>query len=262
MLAAYEGWLAAESLPPVTPWDGVRRAPWDPTQDLALPTTLDGTFTGLDARRPRRGFTRPLPRRRERRVGAERLWPAEGAVQLPLLVVHALGEAHAPALPGARRLPDRPGLRPRRNAPLGNAVHRHVQRPAPELARQRHIVRSGYAGTHLDRGPANRAGHTRPASGRGVPPLPPRPPRALPPLARPRRSAPAATARYGPARGLAADRTAPGRQPSVALDVRRGLDGRVRSGHSRHDRRRRRNRVRVPRHRPRAEHRHRAALAQ
>ena len=47
MLAAYEGWLAAESLPPVTPWDGVRRAPWDPTQDLALPTTLDGTFTGV-----------------------------------------------------------------------------------------------------------------------------------------------------------------------------------------------------------------------
>jgi hypothetical protein len=47
MLAAYEGWLAAESLQPVTPWDGVRRAPWDLTQDLALPITLDGTFTGV-----------------------------------------------------------------------------------------------------------------------------------------------------------------------------------------------------------------------
>jgi hypothetical protein len=47
MLAAYEAWLAAESLPPLTPWDGVRRAPWDTTQDLALPMTLDGTFAGV-----------------------------------------------------------------------------------------------------------------------------------------------------------------------------------------------------------------------
>jgi hypothetical protein len=47
MLARYEAWLAAEVLPPVTPWDGVRRAPWDPSQDLPLPSSLDGTFTGV-----------------------------------------------------------------------------------------------------------------------------------------------------------------------------------------------------------------------
>ena len=47
MLAAYETWLAVEGLPPVTPWDGVRRAPWDPAQDLALTAALDGSFTGV-----------------------------------------------------------------------------------------------------------------------------------------------------------------------------------------------------------------------
>lgn len=49
MLAAYEAWLATEGLPPVTPWNGVRRAPWDPSQDLALPAALDGSFTGITA---------------------------------------------------------------------------------------------------------------------------------------------------------------------------------------------------------------------
>lgn len=47
MLAAYEAWLAAEGLPPVTPWDGTRRAPWDPVQDLPPGTDLDGSFTGI-----------------------------------------------------------------------------------------------------------------------------------------------------------------------------------------------------------------------
>jgi len=47
MLAAYEAWTVAEALPPVTPWDGVRRAPWDATLDLPLPAALDGSFTGV-----------------------------------------------------------------------------------------------------------------------------------------------------------------------------------------------------------------------
>ena len=47
MLVAYEAWLVAEALPPVTSWDGVRRAPWDSAQDLALEPALDGSFTGV-----------------------------------------------------------------------------------------------------------------------------------------------------------------------------------------------------------------------
>lgn len=47
MLPAFEQWLVDEGLPPLTSWDGVRRAPWDPALDLALPASLDGTFTGV-----------------------------------------------------------------------------------------------------------------------------------------------------------------------------------------------------------------------
>lgn len=47
MLATFEQWLVDEELPPLTSWDGVRRAPWDPALDLALPATLDGSFTGV-----------------------------------------------------------------------------------------------------------------------------------------------------------------------------------------------------------------------
>jgi hypothetical protein len=47
MLPALEQWLVDEGLPPLTSWDGVRRAPWDPALDLALPATLDGSFTGV-----------------------------------------------------------------------------------------------------------------------------------------------------------------------------------------------------------------------
>ena len=47
MLAALDAWLASQGLPPVTPWDGVVRAPWDSAQNLPLGSDLDGTFTGI-----------------------------------------------------------------------------------------------------------------------------------------------------------------------------------------------------------------------
>lgn len=47
MLPAFEDWLADQELPPLTSWNGVRRAPWDPALDLALPPSLDGSFTGV-----------------------------------------------------------------------------------------------------------------------------------------------------------------------------------------------------------------------
>jgi hypothetical protein len=47
MLPAYEAWTVAEGLPPVTAWDGTRRAPWDATQDLPPGPDLDGSFTGI-----------------------------------------------------------------------------------------------------------------------------------------------------------------------------------------------------------------------
>ena len=46
MLVTYEAWLAAEGLPPVTSWDGVRRAP-SHDADLPLPAALNGSFTGV-----------------------------------------------------------------------------------------------------------------------------------------------------------------------------------------------------------------------
>jgi len=47
MLAAYETWVAAEGLPPVTPWDGTRVAPWSPASDIPPGPDLDGSFTGI-----------------------------------------------------------------------------------------------------------------------------------------------------------------------------------------------------------------------
>jgi hypothetical protein len=47
MLAAYEAWVAAEGLPPVTPWDGVRPQPWNPALTVALGPDLDGSFIGI-----------------------------------------------------------------------------------------------------------------------------------------------------------------------------------------------------------------------
>jgi hypothetical protein len=47
MLPAYEAWTSAEGLPPVTPWDGTRRAPWDSTEDFPPGPDLDGSFTGI-----------------------------------------------------------------------------------------------------------------------------------------------------------------------------------------------------------------------
>src|SRR5215471_17060624 len=49
MLAAYEAFLAAEQLPPAIAWDGVRRAPWDSSLDLALGSDLNGSFTGISS---------------------------------------------------------------------------------------------------------------------------------------------------------------------------------------------------------------------
>src|SRR5262245_37948384 len=47
LLPAYEAWLGSERLPPVTPWNGVRREPWNPSSDAALGPDLDGSFTGV-----------------------------------------------------------------------------------------------------------------------------------------------------------------------------------------------------------------------
>src|SRR5215210_8440353 len=44
MLPAYESWLASRNLPPVTPWDGSRPAPWSSASDIPVPVGLDGNF--------------------------------------------------------------------------------------------------------------------------------------------------------------------------------------------------------------------------
>lgn len=47
MLPAFKTWLASESLPPITAWDGTRPAPWDSFEDIPLPLSLAGGFPGI-----------------------------------------------------------------------------------------------------------------------------------------------------------------------------------------------------------------------
>ncbi|HEX6077752.1 MAG TPA: hypothetical protein VFZ32_21145 [Micromonosporaceae bacterium] len=47
MLPAFESWLVAGQLPPLTAWDGQFPTPWDPTNTVPLTGGLNGTWTGI-----------------------------------------------------------------------------------------------------------------------------------------------------------------------------------------------------------------------